>query len=173
MVPTRTLVLAVLAAALAASALPAQAPKEADAAYSEGVKHVNAKAYKEAIGPLERALSLAPDDAYRVKVYRALAQAYRTLPGPEKMAEASGFSLRHTDQLVERRSTAASLTAFYFQRGLTDAQVKRYRELYEKDKGDYAAVAMLSEMARDARLEKDAAEAYKKRYEEAERGLAG
>src|SRR6478735_5229865 len=101
MMPTRTLPLAVLSAALAAAALPAQAAKEADRAYSEGVRHVNAKRYKEAIGPLERALSLAPDDPYRVKVYRALMPAYRTLPGPEKMAEACEFIVRHSDQLAE------------------------------------------------------------------------
>jgi tetratricopeptide (TPR) repeat protein len=173
MVSSPTLPLAVLSAALVAAALAAPDSKEADAAYSEGAKHVNAREYKEAIGPLERALSLAPDDTYRVKVYRALMPAYRTLPGPEKMAEACEFLLRHSDQLAERRATAASLSAFYLQRGLTDAQMKRYRELYEKDKGDYAAVSMMSELARDARLEKDTAEAYKKRYQEAERGLAG
>src|SRR5439155_22695076 len=89
------------------------------------------------------------------------------------MAEACEFVLRHTDQLAERRTTASSLSGFYFQRGLTEAQVKRYRELYEKDKKDYAAVAMLSEMARSARLDKDTAETYKKRYQEAERELAG
>src|SRR6516164_7170899 len=121
MVPLRTPPLAVLAVALAAAPLSAQTSKEADAAYSEGVKHVNAREYKEAIASLERALSLAPDDAYRVKVYRALAPAYRSLPGPEKMAEASEFILRHSDQLAERRTTAAALSAFYFQRGLTDA----------------------------------------------------
>ena len=173
MVPLRTPPLAVLAVALAAAPLSAQTSKEADAAYTEGVKHVNAKEYKEAIGPLERALSLAPDDAYKVKVYRALVPAYRTLPEPEKMAEACEFVLRHSDQLAERRTTAASLSAFYLQRGLTEAQVKRYRELYEKDKNDYAAVAMLGEMARGAKLDKDTAEAYKNRYQEAERGLAG
>ena len=78
--------LAVLAVALAAPALPAQTSREADAAYSEGVKHVNAKEYKEAIGPLERALALAPDDAYKVKVYRALVPAYRTVPEPANVA---------------------------------------------------------------------------------------
>ena len=173
MVPLRTPPLAVLAVALAAAPLSAQTSKEADAAYSEGVKHVNAREYKEAIGPLERALSLAPDDAYKVKVYRALVPAYRTLPEPEKMAEACEFVLRRSDQLAERRTTAAALSSFYFQRGLTEAQVKRYRALYEKDKSDYAAVAMLSEMARSAKLEKDTAETYKKNYQEAERGLAG
>src|SRR5262249_23738280 len=137
MVPSRTLPLAVLSAALAAAALPAQSPKEAEAAYAEGVRHVNAREYKEAIGPLERALSLAPDDAYRVKVYRALVPAYRTLPGSEKMAEACEFILRHSDQLAERRTTAASLSAFYSQRGLADAQLKRYGELYDKDNEDY------------------------------------
>lgn len=50
-----------------------------------------------AIGPLEMALSLAPDDAYRAKVYRALVPAYRTLPGWEKMAEACGMSEGRTD----------------------------------------------------------------------------
>jgi tetratricopeptide (TPR) repeat protein len=51
--------------------------------------------------------------------------------------------------------------------------MKRYRERYDKDKNDYAAVALLSEMARSARLEKATAEAYKKRFQEAERELAG
>jgi tetratricopeptide (TPR) repeat protein len=165
------LIVAILAT-LAPGTFAVQATKEADAAYSEGVKHINARAYKEAIGPLERALALAPDDAYRVKVYRALVPAYRTLPESDKMAEACEFILRHADQLAERRTTASSLAVFYFQRGLTDAQLKRYRDLYEKDKNDYAAVAMLSEMARSARLEGGTAEAYKKRYQEAEQRLA-
>jgi tetratricopeptide (TPR) repeat protein len=173
MMPTRTRSLAVLSAALVVVTLLAQAPREADKAYSEGVKHVNAKRYKEAIGPLERALSLAPDDAYRLKVYKALMPAYRTLSGPEKMAEAGEFILRHSDQLTERRTAASSLAAFYFQRGLTADQLKRYGERYDKDKNDYAAVAMMSEMARTARLEKATAEAYKKRFQEAERELAG
>jgi tetratricopeptide (TPR) repeat protein len=156
-----------------ASAFQARASREADAAYAEGVKHVNTRAYKDALGPLERALSLAPDDAYRLKVYRALVPAYRTLAGPEKMGEACEFILRHSDQLTERRTIAASLSEFYHQRGLTDAQLKRYRELYEKDKADYDAVAMLSELSRRARLETAAAETDRKRYQEAERGLAG
>jgi len=173
MLPTRTRCLAVLSALLVVVALRAQAPKEADKVYSEGVKHLNKKAYKEAIGPLERALSLAPDDAYRVKVYRALMPAYRTLSEPEKMAEACEFIVGHSDQLAERRTAAGSLSAFYFQRGLTAERLKGYRERYDKDRKDYAAVAMMSEMARTARLEKADAEAYKKRYQEAEREVAG
>jgi tetratricopeptide (TPR) repeat protein len=170
---TRLSLRCLFAAALAAAALQAQAPKEADKAYSEGARHVNKKEYKEAIGPLERALSLAPDDAYRVKVYRALMPAYRTLPGPEKMAEACEFIIRHSDQLAERRTAALSLSSFFFERGLTDAQMKRYRERHDKDKKDYAALAMMSEMARSARVEKATAEEYRKRYQEAERELAG
>jgi tetratricopeptide (TPR) repeat protein len=173
MVPSRTLPLALLSAALVAPALMAQAPKEADMAYSEGVKHVNARKYKEAIGPLERALALAPDDAYRVKVYRALVPAYRTLAGPEKLTEASEFILRHSDQLSERRTAAASLAAFYFQRGLAAAQLKRYGEAYDKDNDDYAASAMTSELAKVAKGDKATAEAYRERHLKAERKLAG
>jgi len=44
--PSRTLVLALMSAALTSAALPAQTSKEAEAAYSEGAKHVNAKEYK-------------------------------------------------------------------------------------------------------------------------------
>jgi tetratricopeptide (TPR) repeat protein len=170
---TRYAVTALIATLLAAAAFPAQAPKEAEAAYSEGARHINARAYKDAIGPLEKALSLAPDDAYRLKVYRALVPAYRTLSATEKMAEACEFLLRHSDQLTERRTTASSLAEFYFQRGLTDEQIKRYHGLHEKDKSDYAAAAMLSELARRARLKGADAEAYTKRYQEAERELAG
>jgi tetratricopeptide (TPR) repeat protein len=171
MVPSRTL-LAVLAVSFTVTTLPAQRPKEADAAYNEGVRHVNAREYKKALQPLEKALSLAPDDAYRTKVYRALVPAYRTLADGEKMAEAGDFILRHSEQLTERRTAASSLSSFYFQRGLIDAQVKRYLGLYEKDKDDYAATAMLNEMSRAARAEKATAETYKKRHEEAERKLA-
>jgi tetratricopeptide (TPR) repeat protein len=169
----RTLAFALLAASLAATVLPAQPPKEAEAAYSEGVKHVTAREFKEAIEPLERALALAPDDSYRVKAYRVLARVYRTLPGPEKMAQACEFLLRHSDQLTERRTTAASLAAFYSQRGLADAQLKRYSEMYDKDNDDYAALAMTSELAKVTRAEKATAEAYRDRHMKAERMLAG
>src|SRR4051794_3727059 len=98
MMPSRML-LAVLSAALMATVLPAQDRKAADAAYNEGARHVNARAYKDAIGPLEKALSLAPDDVYRTKVYRALMPAYRTLAQADKMAEAGDFILRHSEQL--------------------------------------------------------------------------
>jgi tetratricopeptide (TPR) repeat protein len=167
------LLLALLSAALVAPTLRAQASKEADAAYSEGVKHANARRYKEAIGPLERALALAPDDPYRVKVYRALVPAYRTLPESEKMTEASEFILRHSDQLPERRTAAASLAAFYFQRGLADTQLKRYGETYDKDNDDYAALAMMSELAKVAKADKVTVEAFRERHTKAERKLAG
>src|SRR6266480_888596 len=53
--------------------------------------------YPSAVPPLEAALTLAKDDAQRLKVYQALVPAYRQLPEIDKMLTAQEFIIRHTD----------------------------------------------------------------------------
>src|SRR5688572_4335497 len=63
----------------------------ADEAWRAGTKQLAARNYAASQEPLEAALRLAPDDAFRLKVYEALMPAYRQLPEPDKFIEACDF----------------------------------------------------------------------------------
>src|SRR5437868_1340479 len=73
--------------------------------------------YPSAVPPLEAALTLAKDDAQRLKVYQALVPAYRQLPEIDKMLTAQEFIIRHTDRSAGRSLAARSAVSFAFQRG--------------------------------------------------------
>lgn len=150
----------------------AQNNRQADEAYSEGVKYVNRREFDKARAPLETALQLAPDNKFRLKVFQALTRVYRTLPEIDKMTEASEYVIRYSDQLAERSSAASSLAAFYFQRGKVDEQLKRYREIAAAEADDYVALAMLAELARPAQLDRATQQAYRQKFEQAEKKLA-
>src|SRR6187401_2207558 len=80
----------------------------ARAAAADAYKFMEKQDYKSAQEPLEAALKLAPDDAYRLKVYNNLMACYRLLPETDKMIEAFEFTIAKTKTDAERSLTAQS-----------------------------------------------------------------
>ncbi|MBL8830341.1 MAG: hypothetical protein JNM18_25410 [Planctomycetaceae bacterium] len=172
MVGLRGLSLVALLIGVEAGPLLAQNQPQADEAYSEGVRYINRREFDKARAPLETALQLAPDNAFRLKAFQALLPVYRTLPETDKMLEAAEYTIRYSDSLTDRNAAANSLASFLFQRGKVDEQVKRYREILAKEADDYVAIAMLAELARPARLDRATTQQYRDRLEKAQRELA-
>lgn len=172
MVGLRGLFAVALLIGLEAGPLLAQNQKQADDAYGEGVRYINRREFDKARAPLETALQLAPDNAYRLKVFQALMPVYRTLPETDKMLEAAEYTIRYSNSLTDRNAAANSLASFLFQRGKVDEQVKRYREIIAAEADDYVAIAMLAELARPARLDRAITQQYRERLEKAQRELA-
>lgn len=146
--------------------------RQADEALAEGAAFVRRREFEKARPPLETALNLAPDAKYRIRVYNILMPVYRQLPEPDKMIEACEFTIRFSDSLAERSTTATSLASFLYQRGKADEYAKRYREVLAKDADDFAALAVMSQLARAINLEKAQVEEYRDRYRKAERQVA-
>jgi tetratricopeptide (TPR) repeat protein len=125
--------------------------KTADEAYSVGVALARARNYAGSREPLEAALRLAPDDAYRLKVYEALMPAYRELPGTDKMAEAAEFVIAHADQRAKRSNESNALASFLFQRGKLDEAVSKYEARLKERPDDLVALSILNGAYRGGR----------------------
>src|SRR5688572_18341254 len=74
--------------------------KGADAAFRDGTTKLRAMQFDEARPALEAALKVAPDDAFRFKVYQALTQVYRRLPDAAPMIEAQEFMIEHSERHI-------------------------------------------------------------------------
>lgn len=98
----------------------------AQEARSAGAKLYNARKYAEARAPLEAAIALADDAAFKVGVYRALLQSYRQLPEIDHFLQAADFICQHSESAAERLLTARSLASFVHERGKTADAVKIY-----------------------------------------------
>ncbi len=120
--------------------------QSADEAWRDAVKHLNARNYAASQEPLEAALRLAPDDAYRLKVYEALLPAYRLLPEPDKFVEACNVILTKSERDAQRSLTRRSLLAFMHQRGKTDQLAHDYEDALKKNPNDRTALYVLSEL---------------------------
>ncbi len=132
-------------------------------AYSVGAAFYNSRNYEASREPFEAALKLAPDDAYRVKVYEALLASYRLLPDSKKMIEASEFIIERAEQDAKKSLTRRSLLAFAFQRGKIDDLAKRYEDRLKKDEKDRMALYILSELYARAKRDPEKAIAYTNR----------
>jgi hypothetical protein len=100
--------------------------------------------YPSAVPPLEAALTLAKDDAQRLKVYQALVPAYRQQPEIDKLLTAQEFIIRHTDRKAGRSLAARDVTSFAYQRGKLDAVTERYDAQFAQDPKDPAALTILN-----------------------------
>src|SRR5437773_547867 len=95
--------------------------------------------YPSAVPPLEAALTLAKDDAQRLKVYQALVPAYRQQPEFEKMLTAQEFIIRHTDRRAGRSLSARDVFSFAYRLGKLDAISERYDAQLKQNPKDPAA----------------------------------
>lgn len=139
----------VMSAGMAASiGQPAAAQtkyQSAEEAYNVAAAFFNSRNYKAALEPLEAAVSMAPDDKFKIKAYRALIVVYREQPGVEKMMEACEFVMDHSDQAAERSLTARSYLSFMFNRGEIDKLIARQEERLKKDEKDKTSLFLLGE----------------------------
>lgn len=150
----------------------AQRSPKADAAFAEGAKHLRAREFDKARGPLETALAEAPDVKYKLRVYNALMQVYRTLSEPDQMIEACEFTVKEGEVLAERSLTASALASFLYQRGKVDSYFKSYSERAAKDPDDYMAMAILPQLGRGMNLASAEVKKLQEQFQSAEKRAA-
>ncbi len=119
--------------------------KSAAEAYSAGVKFLNSGNLAAAREPLEAALKLAGDDAFRLRTYRTLLVPYRELPEIEPMQQAAEYIISHSEQSAERSLTRQSMLAFVHRRGKMDAAVQGYEDRLKKSPDDRTLLYILTE----------------------------
>lgn len=124
----------------------------ADEAYAIGAALYNARNFAASQDPFEAALKMAPDDKYKIKVYRALLGAYRQLPEIDKFVEAIDFIITKSQSSAERSLARADLLSFVHQRGKTNELAKRYEAVLDKDDKNVTALFILSELYADLKL---------------------
>ena len=110
--------------------------KDAEEAYRAGIGADPAKSRL----ALEEALRLAPDDKFKIKVYRSLTPIYRTLPEIDKMVEALEFILATSDSSAERSLTRSDLLSFVHQRGKVKELAARQEDRLKKIPDDRTAL---------------------------------
>lgn len=137
--------------------------KTAREAYGVGAAFYNARNFEASREPFEAALKMAPDDAYRVKVYEALLASYRLLPESDKMIEACEFIVEKSDQDAKKSLTRRALLSFAFQRGKIDELAKRHEDRLKKDKADRTSLYILSELYANAKRDPEKAIEYTNR----------
>jgi hypothetical protein len=143
-----------LVSVLMAGPSPAADYKTADEALAAAAPLVRAKNYAASREPLEAALRLAPDDAFRLKVYEYLQPAYRELPESDKMVEAAEFIISHADQKAKRSLECRSLVSFLFQRGKLDEAVAKYEARLKERSDDIVALGVLNATYSQVRRDK-------------------
>lgn len=118
----------------------------AEKAWIVGAAFYNARDFESSREPFEAALSLAPDDEFRLKVYGALLPAYREIPEFDPYLTASEFIITHSPQHAQQSLTCRALLSFAYNRGQLKNLIKRYEERLSKDDKDRTAVFILSEI---------------------------
>src|SRR5262249_30789865 len=129
--------------------------KSADEALAAAAPLVRARNFAASREPLEAALRLAPDDAFRVKVYEYLMPAYRELPEPDKMVEAAEFVISHSDRKAKRSLESGNLVSFLFQRGKLDDAIAKYEARLKVNPDDVVVLSVLNAAYTHLRRDKD------------------
>ncbi|MCA9156332.1 MAG: M48 family metalloprotease, partial [Planctomycetales bacterium] len=119
--------------------------KDAEEALRIGFARYSSRKYDEAREPLEAALKLADNDAFRLRIYQALKASYRRIPDSEPMLRALDFTLRHATTEAKRSITRTELIAFAYQRGLADVVVERYEAALAENGEDQIALFVLAD----------------------------
>ena len=81
---------------------------------------------------LEEALQRAPDNKFRLQVYRALGPAYRALPEIDRMVVSQEFIITHSDSPAERSLTRSNLLSFVYQRGKVNVLMTQFEDRSEE-----------------------------------------
>lgn len=119
---------------------------KAEAAYQRGLLLRAGKDPEKAMEALEEALKLAPDDKYRVKVYRALLPIYRALPDVHPMLLALEFMIANSDSKAERYLKRTEVVSFAYQRGKMDLLRLRYETRLLNVPDDQTALHLLADI---------------------------
>ncbi|MEQ8787875.1 MAG: hypothetical protein RIC55_16335 [Pirellulaceae bacterium] len=162
----------VMVVAAALSAWAQEEYRTADEAFNAGAKLLRARQEAESRQPLEAALRLAPDDAFRLKVYEALMPAYRRLDEIEPMVAAGEFVILHGETSAKRSLATRNLVGFLYQRGKLDDAVKRYEAALTNNADDPLALAALVTIYSRARRDADRAAQLQPRLAEVEKKIA-
>ena len=108
--------------------------------------YLSLKEYAKSREPLEEALKLAPDDQYRIRIYRALIPAYTIASDWKPKVEALEFIIRNSEQDAERSLARTEMMGFIRQRGKTKELVKRYEQQLKDDPSDESTLYILTEV---------------------------
>lgn len=117
----------------------------AEEAYRIGAGFLSAREDSKSQEPLEAALRMAPDDEYKVKVYRALLPAYTIASDWTLKATALEFIVGHSERAAERSLARTELLGFLRQRGKTADAAKRYEAKLKEDPDDSGTLYILCE----------------------------
>jgi len=115
----------------------------AEEALRVAAAYLSLREYAKSREPLEAALKLAPDDKYRIQVYRALLPVYTQIDNWLPKVEALEFIIQHSEQPAERSLARGELMSFIRNRGKTDAAVKRYEARLKETREDAVSEATL------------------------------
>ncbi len=161
-----------LAAACAANALAQEKYSDYDDAMIAASRFLRKNDYPSAVPPLEAALTLAKDDAQRLKVYQALVPAYRQQPEIDNLLKAQEFIIRHTDRKAGRSLAAGSVVSAAYQRGKLDAAHQRYYEQLKQNPKDPAALTILASIYSQTKRNDPQTPILKQQLDELDRDLA-
>lgn len=120
--------------------------ENADDAYRAGLGFLAIGDKAKAQAALEEALRLTDKSPMKVRVYEALAVAYRGLPETDKMVEALDYIIAHADSSALRSLTRSSLLSFMYQRGKLKDLAERYESRLKQTPDDRTALFILSEL---------------------------
>lgn len=123
----------------------AQEYQNATEAWNVAVAFLNSRNYASARAPLEAALKMADDDAFRVKVHEPLMVVYRELGESEKFIESAEYVLANSDSAPRQSLVRRSLLAHIQQQGKTDAFIKRHEEKLKQDPKNVTSLALLGD----------------------------
>ncbi|MCA9057905.1 MAG: protein kinase, partial [Planctomycetaceae bacterium] len=119
----------------------------AQEALKAGAALVNAGKIQDSREPLEAALRLAKDDQeIKLRIYQALLPAYRESPEFEPFQKAAEYIIENHPQDASRSLTRRAYLSFAFNRGQMQNLVKRYENVLKKDKDNWMALYLLSEI---------------------------
>jgi tetratricopeptide (TPR) repeat protein len=99
-------------------------------------------------------------------------QVYRQQQEPDKFLDAQDFIMRHTDGKVGRQRAARDVVSFLYQRGKTDAGIKRYEDALKYNPKDAAALSVLDGIYFRAKPDRERAAEISRRLDEVNTQLA-
>ena len=159
-----------LAAALLATAAPAQEYKTAEQALSVGIAHARARDFEAARAPLEAAREMMLADRKEGtkknpradfaldNLHRALMATYAELGEAGPLFETGDWMLRNTDRPASRSMTARVMLGYARSKKDRDLLRTRYEAALKEDADDRIALRMLSDVAGAERTYDRAAE---------------
>jgi tetratricopeptide (TPR) repeat protein len=141
-------------------------------AMAAAARHARNGDYPAAVAPLEAALTLAKDDAERLKAYEALVPPYRLHPEIDKYLVSQEFVIRHTNARAGRSLAARDVVSIAYTRGKLDSLTQRYDAELKKNPNDPAALTILTALFTERKRDDPRGPELKRQLDYLDRDLA-